>query len=190
MGTGARDLGDPTHWTFEEWLKLPDDGYRYEIIDGVLVREPPAKPVHGTVATQLSGRLFSLLSPDEQQGLSWSQVGIRLADDRVLIPDFFYIRPDRRSIIGEDVIEGVPDMVCEVLSPSNRHHDLVNKRELYAQHGVPEYWIADPGDRTVTVLSDPVGGAYQSVQRFTEHDPLQSPVHGWCINLARVFPTY
>lgn len=190
MGAGAKGLGQPTHWTYADWLNLPDDGTRYEIIDGMLVKEPPAQPVHGTVAAQLSGRLFTLLSPAEQQGLSWAQVGIRLAGDRVLVPDFFYIRPERRGIVGEHAVAGAPDLVGEVLSPSTRHYDLGRKLELYALHGVPECWIVDPPERTVTVFSDPEGGAYRNSRRFTEHEQLRSPVHGWRIDLSGVFPAY
>ncbi len=59
-------------------------------------------------------------------------------------PDIILVRAEKRSIIKEDAIHGIPDMLIEILSPSNEDHDLVRKKDLYEKFGVPEYWIINP----------------------------------------------
>lgn len=190
MGTGARDLGQPTHWTYAQWLELPDDGYRYEVIDGVLVKEPPPRPTHGAIITALVAGIIQHISREEQRGLFGSAVGVRLADDSIVMPDVVYIRPERRGMIGPKVIEGAPDLVVEVLSPSNRADDLVSKRQLYARYGIPEYWIVDPVDCSVTVLTDPFDDTYLTSDRVTHSDKLRSPLLGWQLDVAELFDRY
>src|SRR5690554_97651 len=96
-------------WTYEAWLTLPDDGYRYEVLDGTLVREPPPATAHQAVVRRVLLQLARHLSAAEQEGLFASPVGVRLADDAVVQPDVLYLRPERRHLIGEQVIEGAPD---------------------------------------------------------------------------------
>jgi len=59
-------------------------------------------------------------------------------------PDIIYISPNRKSIVKDDAIHGVPDLVIEILSPSNFDHDLVGKKSLYEKFGIPEYWVVNP----------------------------------------------
>lgn len=190
MGTGVSDLGEPTHWTYADWLNLPEDGFRYEVMDGVLVKEPPPVPAHASIISVLVASIIRHLSLEELRCLYGSSVGVRLADDSVVIPDLVYIRPERRGIIGPKVIEGAPDLVAEVLSPSNRDRDLGTKRQLYARHGIPEYWIIDPVDRSVTVLTDPFDDTYLTGVRVTGSDELYSPLLGWRLEIAQLFTAY
>jgi Uma2 family endonuclease len=67
----------------------------------------------------------------------------------VVQPDVFYIAADRLAIISERGIEGAPTLVVEVLSPSTAHLDRGRKMTLYAEHGVPYYWIVDPESRSI-----------------------------------------
>jgi len=66
-------------------------------------------------------------------------------------PDVIFVRADRRDILGKDYVEGAPDLVVEVLSPSNWLYDRREKLLAYQQAGVPEYWIVDTRSRTVEV---------------------------------------
>jgi Uma2 family endonuclease len=69
----------------------------------------------------------------------------------VVQPDLLFVCQERAEIVTEDYIDGAPDLVIEILSPSNRAQDLVKKAALYAQHGVTEYWIVDPESETISV---------------------------------------
>ena len=79
-----------------------------------------------------------------------------LPGESVVEPDLLFISAERRHIVSERACEGPPDLVVEILSPSNPRHDLERKRELYARHGVPEYLILEPNEATVMALADPI----------------------------------
>jgi Uma2 family endonuclease len=75
---------------------------------------------------------------------------------------------ERFPLVAADKIEGVPDFIIEVLSPSSKTHDRIRKRDLYARHGVPEYWLVDPDARSVTIFSDPRDGRYRAEQMTSD----------------------
>ena len=81
---------------------------------------------------------------------------LRLSNTSTVEPDLLYVSAARRHIITQRGCEGIPDLVVEILSPSNPAHDVAIKREIYARHGIPEYWIEDPIQETVLALTDPV----------------------------------
>jgi Uma2 family endonuclease len=78
-----------------------------------------------------------------------------LPGETAVEPDLMFVSAARRRIITPRGCEGPPDLVVEVLSPSNPRHDLERKRELYARHGVPEYLILEPYEETVLALAEP-----------------------------------
>ncbi len=141
-------------WTYEDWARLPDDGYRYEVIDGVLHIMPPPSFEHQNTVSNLI-MWMRLHARDNDLGIVVSApIGVRLPGQEVPIePDVVFISKQRSHIIGKQYIEGVPDLVVEVLSPSNWAHDRKIKLELYRQAGVAEYWLVDYRLRTVEILS-------------------------------------
>jgi Uma2 family endonuclease len=76
---------------------------------------------------------------------------VHLTDDAVVQPDVLYVSPDRADRIGEQEIDGAPDLVMEIVSPSTSHRDVFDKKRLYETHDVREYWIVDPDSETVEV---------------------------------------
>ena len=102
-------------------------------------------------------------------------------------PDLLFISSRRLDILNEQNVGGAPDLVVEILSPSTANYDLRVKRDLYARFGVREYWLVDPEERTVSVLSLD-GGEFYEVARFGEDDTLTSQVvEGLRIHLSEVF---
>ncbi len=80
-------------------------------------------------------------------------IGVRLPDHPVPVqPDILFIRAGREGIIGGQYVEGAPDLVVEILSPSNWSYDREEKFRLYEEAGVPEYWIVDPRMKSVEVF--------------------------------------
>jgi Uma2 family endonuclease len=137
-------------WTYEDWLKLPDDGYRYEVIDGVLSMSPPPLTRHQRVSMRIIDRLLEFLRTQPLGEILAAPVGVRLPNQSVpLQPDIVFIRVERLGIINEAYIEGVPDLLMEILSPSNWLYDRREKMQVYQAAGVAEYWIIDP--RAVTI---------------------------------------
>ncbi len=161
-------------WTYDDLLSLPDDGKRYEIIEGELYEMPPPNAYH---AVTLINLLF-LLGPAVQA----SGGRIFTAPFDVFFPGANPVQPDIvvtlrgvRGRLRRRGYEGAPDLVVEVLSPTNRVHDLLTKRALYARAGVREYWIVDPIERTVEVLTID-RDALHLAQRAAGNDAVVSPL--------------
>jgi Uma2 family endonuclease len=139
-------------WTYEDWLKLPDDGYRYEVIDGVLYMSPPPLIRHQRGLIRLVDFFMAFLKLRPVGEVLIAPVGVRFPNQSVpLQPDIVFVRTERLDIIQEHYIEGVPDLIIEILSPSNWLYDRREKMRVYQEAGVPEYWIADPRAQTIEI---------------------------------------
>ena len=113
---------------------------------------------------------------------------VRLGDD-VVQPDVLFVANARRAIIGEQEIEGAPDLVAEVLSPSTAYTDLRRKRSLYEEHGVREFWIVDPPRREVEVHTLGDAGRFRLHQAARDAGAVRSRVlDGFAVDLADLFP--
>ncbi len=142
-------------WTYADLADWPesDDGNRYEIIDGELIVTPAPIPPHELLTIELVFRFGEVVRPGRLGRLFTAPVDVLLPGGDALEPDLVFIRADRLDIVGPAAIEGPPDIVVEILSPSTRARDLGRKMELYAALGVPEYWIVDPDARTATLFA-------------------------------------
>ena len=140
----------PTTW--EDVLRMPDDGNRYEFIGGRLY--VTAAPVirHQRISKRLVAALMRILE-DAGHGEVFKApclVEFPGIGDRVQ-PDLFFVAEERREIIREKQLLGAPDLVVEILSPSTAHRDRGIKLDLYARCGVGQYWIVDPVEDVVDV---------------------------------------
>jgi Uma2 family endonuclease len=157
MSTTTRPL------TYDDLEAIPQEreGDRHEIIDGELVVTPSPVPRHQKVSLRLAAALYDL----ERAGLGEvyaAPTDVKLSPRQVVIPDLVFVTAARLGIIGGKAIEGAPDLLVEVLSPSTRARDEGRKLALYAEFGVPEYWIVDPDAGTVRAFTI-VGDEYEPV---------------------------
>jgi Uma2 family endonuclease len=138
------------HWTRADLTRLPDDGNRYEIVQGELLVSPAPLPAHIYVQDALQRLLTTYC---EALGLAVSSSGgAFVADDSETIPDTIVRKRQMPPPVGwEDA--AVPVLVVEVLSDSTRRNDEVKKRAFYMKSGVPEYWIIDAEARTFRVIT-------------------------------------
>ncbi len=145
MGMVSLDRSD---WTVEQLHALPDDGNRYEIIDGVLYVTPSPRSVHQLIL----GELFYLLKPYTKSvglGVLLSPADIRFSDRTLVQPDLFaFAAPASFANFSYTDITHL-DLAVEVLSPSTADVDQLTKRPLYQKHGVSEYWMVDVDQRAV-----------------------------------------
>lgn len=145
---------------------VPDDGHRYELLDGVLLVSPAPRWPHQDVL----GNLYVLLKLACPAGLAvgLAPFAVAFADDTELQPDVFVAR--RSDITERDL--PVPPLLCvEVLSPSTRRIDQLLKRDRYQEAGVRSYWLVDPDEPSVSVL-ELRAGLYEQVafvRRGEEH---------------------
>ncbi len=136
---------------------LPDDGYRHELIDGVLIVSPSPSAPHQDVVLELA-LLLKAACPDHLKVMV-APFDVALADDTVMIPDLLVAR---RSDITHRDLPVAPVLAVEVLSPSTRRFDLMTKRSRYEASGTAAYWVVDPIDPALTSWHL-VNGAYAQV---------------------------
>ena len=137
--------------TYEDYVLLPNDRDRYEILDGELAMTPAPSTKHQSV----SANIFKLLSrhiDDRNLGkLFYAPIDLILESTSVLQPDLLFVSKARQHIITERAIEGAPDLVIEILSPKTSRTDRVTKAQIYARHSVPGYWIVDPEREAIEI---------------------------------------
>lgn len=173
--------------TFEDWLRFPDDGNLYEIIEGELYVGPPPIWRHQLIATELHFRLRAYLGMGSRGRIA-AEAGIRLSNEDVVKPDLVVFLEEHRERIDEAAAAaGTPDLVAEILSPGTAGRDLRDKRALYERSGIPEYWIVDPVAETIQVLVL-AGDAYREAALYRRGDTLVSSLlPGLEIPVAEIF---
>jgi Uma2 family endonuclease len=165
-------------WTIAALEQLPDDGNRYELIDGVLYMSPSPIPEHQNIADWVTTYLKLHL---QRPGLGrvFSALDVELpGQSNLLRPDVIAVLTANTAIIQPKRIVGVPDLLVEVASPGTAAFDRdvdAGKQGAYQRAGVPEYWIIDPAPRTVEILTLDAG-CYRSLGIFTGQDTLPSRV--------------
>ncbi len=138
--------------SFEEFRQLPIDGKRYELVRGEVRVTPAPATRHQFTLQNLAGSLWPHVVKNNLGEVCTVPLDVRLGSDTALQPDLIFVSNARARIIQEDWIAGAPDLVVEVLSPSTAAYDRVTKLPIYAEAGVPEFWLIDSQARTVEVL--------------------------------------
>lgn len=179
-----------TSWGYARWEQLPDDGIRYEVIDGVLYRRTAPGNFHQWIVSRL---VRYVGHPAEDRGLAYSfiaPIGVLMPGCDPVQPDFLLVRRANAGIIADRRIRGVPDLIAEVLSPSNPEQDTEIKRGAYARAGLPEYWIVRPQTRDVLVCWQPDAalGGFAQVRLVGPDEELASPtLAGVTLRVAELF---
>src|SRR5262249_48589088 len=154
---------------------MPEDGNRYEIIEGELfLSKAPGVP-HQRVFGELFDALRSFLRL-HRIGEVIATPGLILSDTDAVMPDLVFILNERVSeVVTGDRLSAAPDLVVEILSPGpdNLKRDRVAKRQMHGRFGVKEYWILDPGSRIIEVYV-PKGRNLNLVSTLGEMDDLTS----------------
>ena len=134
----------PPRTIMEVFKSLPE-GTLAELIDGTLHMSSIPTPRYQRIIGELAFALSSHMKQNNSGEILFAPCDVFLDEhSNAVQPDVIFISSKNSTIVGEDAIHGVPDMLIEVLSPGNPKHDLVRKKELYQKFGVKEYWIIDP----------------------------------------------
>lgn len=162
--------------TITDLEAMPDDGNRYEVIEGELFVSCAPGLTHQQVSMNISFLIRSYLE-SYPIGLVFATPGLILTEMSGVIPDIVFFRRERsQDIISGERLTGAPDLVVEILSPGadNIRRDRIAKRQLYARHGVAEYWMVDPEKRALEVyrLQE---GALELVATLKNEDEVSSP---------------
>ncbi len=139
-------------FVYEDLLEFPDDGKRYEIINGELFMSPSPLIWHQRTSMNLSLLIGNFLNDHSLGKIFAAPCDVLLSEKDVVQPDIVVVLKNNINIITKENIKGVPDFLIEILSPTNRMYDVKKKRTLYEQYGVKEYWLVDPELETIQKL--------------------------------------
>ncbi|MFB3924015.1 MAG: Uma2 family endonuclease [Terriglobia bacterium] len=130
--------------TYEDYCLFPNDGKRYEIIDGELFVTPSPRSLHQIIVSNLHLELGQFVKSRKLGRLYVAPLDVVFSRFDVVEPDLLYISQARSAVLTEKNVQGSPDLVVEVLSETTADVDRTTKLKLYARYGVQEYWIIDP----------------------------------------------
>ena len=170
--------------TWRDYEATPNDGRRYEILEGELSVTASPRIRHQDVLLRLAVALHTHVTDRGLGKVYPAPTAVILSDTSVVEPDIVYVAADRLGQISERGIEGAPTLAVEILSPSTAQTDRHTKMQLYARHGIPWYWIVDPDNRVVEIyrLDE---GMYALSRRVSGDEELPAePLAGLAIPLA------
>lgn len=175
--------------TYQDYLDIPGDD-RYELINGEFILVSAPNESHQMASMGFSLEVGGFVRDGGLGKVYAAPFEVVLTDPEgvnIIHPDIIFVSREREHIITRANIQGAPDLIVEILSPSTGRRDRTVKLDLYAHHGVGEYWLADPDAQTVTVmlLKD---GEYETVGNYGMGDTLTSPtLEGFSVSLDRIF---
>ncbi|MGH2567724.1 MAG: Uma2 family endonuclease [Bacteroidota bacterium] len=162
-------------YTYQDLLTTPDDRNRYEIFEGDLVVTPAPSADHQIAVSNLH-RLFSNFVAEQNRGrVLTAPMDVYFDEETVVEPDILFIAKDRLSILEKHRVNGAPDLIVEVLSPSTEDRDRGFKFKRCAQEGVKEYWLVDPEKHFLEVYTLTSKG-YELLGKFSGEQAVKSKV--------------
>lgn len=195
-GTAVREKeadynADPDKlYTYQDYLGLKEEpGYRYEVLNGILIKDSSPGVDHQRVVSRLNEILLVYFRQTDVAGeVLFAPLDVTFQDDTVVQPDLFYISGDQKEIVKKARIDGAPKLVVEVLSPHSGRKDRLKKMNIYQKAGVEHFWIANPEDKTLECFSLK-NGLYSIVASGMERDIVVHPdFDGLTIELDKLWP--
>ncbi len=182
--TGRRKL------TYQDFVQIPDDRDRHEILDGVHYVTPPSVVFHQEISANLFLLLATFVREHKLGSVLYPPIGVVLSAHDIVQPDILFVSNQRRQILTEPNIQGAPDLVIEILSPSTRRRDETLKRRRYEEGGVAEYWLVDPRRKAIRILRRLEGPGFSEAGELfaASDDTLTTPLlPGLEISVREVF---
>ena len=180
-------LREKVRYTYEDYLLLPEDGKRYQIIEGEIYLVPAPAPWHQDIARKLVILLNEFVERYKLGRVFFAPCDVILSEEDIVQPDIFFISKEREHIITEMNIQGVPDLVIEILSPSTAKLDKTVKMKLYERSGIKEYWLVDPDREEIEVLTLK-DSSYESMGVFGIEQSFESALlKGLRVSLDMIF---
>jgi len=137
--------------TYDDYVQFPDDGLRHEIIEGEHYVSPSPQTAHQRILVELSYLVRHYLETNPIGEMFFAPFDVLLSEFNVLVPDLIVLTHVRSQFLTSKNLQGAPDLVVEILSLSTAARDRKLKRDVYERHGVDEYWVVSPQQRTVHV---------------------------------------
>jgi Uma2 family endonuclease len=160
----------PRKLTYQDYLRFPTDGRRHEILAGVHYVTPPPVLAHQRISASLHLALGNFVRRRQLGEVYYAPVAVLLSPHDVVEPDLLFISNARLEIQTRTNVQGAPNLVIEILSPSTRRRDEVLKRVRYEHFGVDEYWLVDPLSQSVRILRRTGGDSFEMLDVLSAAD--------------------
>ena len=162
--------------TYQDYLELPEEpGYRFEILEGELIKEPSPNVIHQRVSRRLQRILEDYFWKVDSEGEVFvAPLDVTFLDITVVQPDIFYVSGEQKLIIKDTRIDGQPTLIVEILSPSTSRKDRLRKLRIYQQAEVQHYWLVNPEEKTLECFSLQ-DGTYALVAAGMEEEVVEHP---------------
>ena len=164
----------PEPLTYRDWLELPEDDRRFELWNGAIVVSPSPNGRHQRIQDRVGYHLMSAVLQQPNADLFY-EYDVQLSEYTVVRPDIVIFTGAAGGKFTEQAIVGPPDLVVEIVSPSSRSRDFIQKTALYADAGVPEYWVIDP-DAKQLIIGRLRDGTYE--REIVMEGPVACPALG------------
>lgn len=175
-------------YTYVDYLQLPEDGVRYEILNGELLMSPAPNLGHQRTLREFMYVLTAFLKKKPLGEVLPAPTDVILSDINVLQPDIVLVLREKFDILTRKNIQGAPDLVIEVLSLGTEKRDREGKLAQYSRFGVQEYWMVNHENKWVEVWRREEGELCLH-KRLAQHQILTTPLlPGLKIRLAKIFP--
>jgi len=164
------------NFTYQDYLELPEEpGYRFEILEGMLIKEPSPNVMHQRVSRRLQRILEDYFWQVDPQGEIFdAPLDVTFHDITVVQPDLFYVSGEQKLIVKDTRIDGPPTLVVEILSPSSSRKDRLQKLRIYQKVQVQHYWLVNPEEKTLECFSLQ-DGLYALVAAGMDEDVVEHP---------------
>ncbi|MDZ7261665.1 MAG: Uma2 family endonuclease [candidate division KSB1 bacterium] len=174
--------------TYEDYLTFPDnDGIKKEIIEGELFMSPAPSIKHQRILRELSMLFHNFVKQNKVGEIFFAPCDVVFSDINIMQPDIIFISKNNYEILTDLNIQGAPDLIVEILSPSSSETDRIYKKHIYERFGVKEYWIVDQ-DKGASESGVRGGGKYRQLCKAGKKDTVKSQLlEGLQIDLSSIF---
>ena len=174
-------------YTADDYMML-EEGAPFQLINYDLVMAPAPIPEHQVISRRITVAMSNFLGDKIDDGfLVYAPADVKFDNGNIFQPDVLYVTPERKEQIVKGHVEGAPDIVIEILSPSNAYYDLIQKKDIYEKYGVREYIIFDPIADTASLYAIK-DGVYYLHQKAQANELLNSLVlPGFSFDLGKIF---
>jgi Uma2 family endonuclease len=167
-------IPQPKLLTYDDYVRLtPPDSGNYELHNGQIIYIATPIPPHQRLSMRLSNRLFNHIEPNKLGEVFTAPMDTVFTSIDTFQPDILFLSNERLHLIGDKKIEGAPDLVVEILSPSNTPKEMRYKKMIYEMTNVKEYWVVNL-DKQILTQYENIEGEFVIRQVFKKTDTLTS----------------
>lgn len=172
--------------TYDDYAKLPE-GASYQLIAGEIIMSPAPDLLHQDILGTIFYELRQFILQKKLGKVFVAPTDVYFNEHDTFQPDILFVSTERKHILKDERIEGAPDLVVEILSPSTGYYDLAKKKDVYEQSGVKEYWIVDPKLKSMEVLTNQ-NGNFVTLAKAKQIGIVASKIlSGFQVDLVSVF---